>query len=235
MIFQSLSWASAPDDALLAGGLFSAPPQISEQKIQFQLPEGSALPKTLQTSLQQLELVGTLPPAPGTPFPFVLVAGKPCKDCENHKGLYLVRVDGKKSAEFVFPGKIRELDTHATVFESRAFWGQCLPTGGYQYLSFQREKVDRRHGLRQSVFTATPGKNFIDEKLNESRGPSLQAVLNQVKKKKCFEITGVERTQMHAKINLRPAKSAPEEEEEDQVKENETEKEIPSTAVESGT
>lgn len=79
--------------------------------------------------------------------------------------------------------------------ESRAFFGRCLATRAADeeddvYIVFQKERVDRHHGLQSSVFVANASADFLREKLIERGMPSLSRTLTLVKMKKCHEIPG---------------------------------------------
>jgi hypothetical protein len=209
-------------------------PEVEGSVIRFKTPEGSELPGALNTRLFDLKYLGTLPPAAGAKLPYVLVVGRPCDNCENQRGVYMMRVDGQKSSQFVFPGKILDPKTRALLYESRAFWGKCLPQGEVGYIAYQKERVDRRRGMPMSVFIAKPGAQFIEERLIERRLPRIQDALHHVKRKECFEIAGSNRTMMSKKIDIIPKRGADPSlgdaaEEDDTVKENQTEDELPST------
>ncbi len=213
---------------------WTAEPEIQGTFLQFKVPDGSGLPSTLNTRLFELKYLGTLPPAQGAKLPYVVIVGRPCENCENQRGVYLMRVDGVKSSQFVYPGKILDPKTRALLYESRAFWGRCLPKGETGYIAFQKERVDRRGGMPMSVFTAKPGAQFIDERLIERRLPRVQDALHYVKLKECFEISGSNRNMMSKRIDIVPRRGADlnqgdAAEEEDTVKENQTEQELPST------
>lgn len=209
-------------------------PDAEGSVLKFKVPEGKSLPTALNTRLFDMKYLGTLPAAAGSELPYVMVAGKPCENCENQKAVYMMRVDGQKSSQFVYPGRILDPKTRALLYESRAFWGRCLPKGEVGYIAFQKERVDRRGGLPMSVFMAKPAAQFIEEKLIERRLPRVQDALHYVKQKQCFEIAGSNRMMMSKKVNIIPRRGAdPNEgdaaEEEDTVKENQTEEELPST------
>ncbi len=223
-------WLASLSFATPTAGLLGDP-NIEGSMLHFKLTEGSKLPPTLNTQLFDLKYLGELPPAEGTPLPYVMMIGKPCQRCENQQGVFMMRADGAKSAQFVHPGKVLDPKTRALLYESRAFFGQCLPGGESGYIAFQKERVDRRRGLPNSVFIAKPGPQFIEEKLLERRLPSLNSVIKQVKQKRCFEIAGSNRLMMKKKIDIIPKRGADPSlgdaaEEDDSIKENQTDQEL---------
>lgn len=137
---------------------------------------------------------------------------------------------------YVFPGRINDSRTGEVVFESRAFFGRCLPRFRQGYVSFQREKIDRKKGLVSSVFVAeapelppdslvatgsapaavAPPEGHLHETLIEKRHlPKIKSVIPFIKLNQCKEISGVHRSQLRRPLDLKPRHTLPESDDED--------------------
>jgi hypothetical protein len=158
----------------------------------------------LKTDFQELVYLGALRPPEG--LPYFLLAGKPCAACpqSQEKGLYLIRPNGGKPTQLVYPGKLIDSKTGSVVMESRAFFGQCLRDRGDVYVAYQKEKVDRKNRLQPSVFIAEAMPRFLHESLLERRMPSFQETLKRVKAKQCREIEGRNRMILNKPLDLNP-------------------------------
>jgi hypothetical protein len=196
--------------------------RIEGQTIYF---KGDNAPKPLKTELYDLAYVGTLKPlsTPGTTeaTPYFLFSGNPCPDCATEKALYLIRpVSKAQITSFVYPGKVLDPKTHNVVLESRAFVGQCIAgtDGSDQYVVFQKERVDHKHGHRieTSVFVAQASPDYLREKLLERNFPRLIRTLAFVKAKRCSEIPGHSRVMPRKPRGLDWHNLKQEEEEEDE-------------------
>jgi hypothetical protein len=124
----------------------------------------------------------------------------------------MVRVDGGRSTHFVYPGRILDPKTRATLLESRAFFGRCLAGRGELYAVFQRERVDRRRSLQSSLFVAEPAADLIHEELIERRLPRLSFTLKRVRAKQCVEIDGRSRMMLSKPLDLTPRRGGDDEE-----------------------
>lgn len=173
----------------------------------------------LKTSLLDLEAVGVLR-HPQQRIPYLLLSGASCRNCAVSKMLLLLRADGKFPLTLVYPGRIRDRKNGQVVFEGRAFYGECAPGRMPVYLMFQKEKVDRRRFPQQSAFVAEVQEHGVDERLIVRRMPSLAYALKQVKRKRCFEISGFERQSV--KFSIQKVKP----EELDAVDENESDAKV---------
>jgi hypothetical protein len=171
-----------------------------DESLTFSAPMGSktVVPKAVKPGLFELNYLGSLLPHDDS-NPYFLFTGLPCKTCTSEQALYLIRPSDKPSSppqvtSFVQPGKIFDPKTRGLVMESRAFFGRCLATRDASqddvYIVFQKEHVDRHHGLQTSVFVANASSDFLREKLIERGLPSLSRTLSLVKMKKCHEIPG---------------------------------------------
>jgi len=155
---------------------------------------------------------------------YALVAGRPCRDCQNDRVVSMVKPDGTQKSQFVFPGKILDPKNRQTLHESRAFFGKCLNTAslpeGDVYVMFQKDRGERRRGLQPSVFVARPGDEFIQERLIERRLPRLDRTLKLVKRRTCQEIPGQTRLMMRQRIDVTPKRlQSPEADEDDEREE----------------
>ncbi|MEO5969557.1 MAG: hypothetical protein ABIQ95_06485 [Bdellovibrionia bacterium] len=167
----------------------------------FSGPSGK-VPKPLKTDLSNVKYFGTLRPQEGAPY--FLVSAKPCKTCQDEEAIFAVRPTDRKPAAFVYPGKILDPKSRALLFESRAFFGKCLPSRGDLYVVFQQERVDRRSKLQSSVLISEAGKDHLDETLVDRHAPRIQTALQQVKRKQCREVEGRNRLMLSRPLDLHP-------------------------------
>lgn len=125
---------------------------------------------------------------------YVIYSGQACDHCGDQQAVFMTRIDGSGAPfQFVYPGQIRD-PSRGLVYESRAFFGKCLPRSAPAYVSHQAEVIDRRRGLQRSVLIAEPGELKVEDRLMESHLPSPRTTLDLVKKKECFEIPGKARS-----------------------------------------
>lgn len=134
---------------------------------------------------------------------YSIVAAKSCKNCSDDEAIHVFATPTDKPKSFVYPGRILEPKSHALVYESRAFYGRCLFSRKTDVLVFfQKEKVDRRHGLLSSVLVAEAASGHLNEQLIERRLPRLQDTLKLVKNKSCHEIAGRNRTMASRPLDI---------------------------------
>lgn len=165
--------------------------RIEENVIHFKFSDNSKAPSPLKTELYEINSLGILKNGKGGQ-PYFVLAARPCKQCLQDQGIYLIKPTGGRIESFVYPGKIVDSKSGNVVLDSRAFFGKCLPKRDEVYVVYQREVVERKRGSRtqSSVFIAEPGTDYLDEKLIERRLPNINETLRYVKKKTCQEIDG---------------------------------------------
>ncbi len=179
------------------------------------------------TQLKEIKYLGLLASTEGAPF--LILTGRNCIDCLEDRAVFLVRQDGSRTFQFVQPGKILDPKSKAILFDSRAFFGRCLPGGAAEsYVVFQKELVEKkRHGRRYksiepSVFVAEPNPQGLQEKLSELRSPgSLESrqrhTLAQVKRKQCFEIETRARPMLAKPLDLKARRDGDDADDEDET------------------
>jgi len=151
------------------------------------------LPPPLKTSYFGLESLGRLDPPQGG-VPYLVLVGMPCQGCNDKKELLLIKADGSRQEKFVYPGKVKDRKNGALLYEGRSFYGDCLSNRGPVYVAFQSDKMDRKRFPQPSVFVAELQEDgTLVEKLIMRRRPPIAATLKRVKKKECFEVSGVDR------------------------------------------
>jgi hypothetical protein len=183
---------------------------------------GDSTPSPLKTGLTDAKLVGILRPLPGGE-PFALITGKTCKNCQADEGLFALPPSGGKPSGYLFPGKIFESKNHALAYEGRAFFGRCLSRKTHDVLViFQRETVDRKHGLLKSVLISEPAlehegglQSHLHETLLEAHLPSLNDTLRLVKHHECAEIAGRNRVMLSHPLDVQLHGSRPLRDEDD--------------------
>lgn len=171
--------------------------------VKFKADASGNVPHELDTRFFDAEVLGSLKdPAEAKNLPFFLVRGKPCKDCEDEKSLLLIRADGKgPKLKLVHPGKVRRREDKKTIYESRAFYGQCLARYGQVYLNFQYDQVKKRGGLQPSVFVAELKGDSVAESVIVRGRPNIQEVLRNVKRQNCHEVPALMRSTMSFNIS----------------------------------
>jgi hypothetical protein len=182
-----------------------------------------APPNPLKSGLFELTSLGVLRPPKGQPF--FLFTGKPCPTCMEEKAVYIIRPNpSEKPLAFVYPGKIIDPKTRGILLDSRSFYGRCLPHHGDIYVTFQKEKVDRRNRLQASVLIAEAAQEHLTETLIERRLPQVKTALQYVKRKTCKEIPGRNRFMLAKPLDLHPKNVNDQDDDDDEPanKENET-------------
>lgn len=185
----------------------------------FHAPTGKLRPPPLKTHLFDSEFIGLLHPA-GDTMAYVLLTGLACAGCQDQKLVFLSRIDGQDPHVLTFPGKIRDRKNNALVHDSTGYFGNCVAGRGEGYFLFQKEKVDRRRHLQESVFAIHLGSDGrLHEKLETAR--RLPKLIKSNVKKTCFQIPGYERETLSFKIPH--LKGGDEREKEEQEREKELE------------
>ncbi len=156
----------------------------------------------LKTRLTDLSVLGWL--ESDVAVPYLILTARECETCTQERHVYLIRVDGKQSTHFVHPGRVVDPKTGVTLIESRTFFGRCLTGYGEVLVTFQKERVDRRRSLQQSVHLAWPGKDYLQEKLLERKLPGVHQALHFVRNKQCREISGRNRLMLSKPLDLTP-------------------------------
>jgi hypothetical protein len=206
---------------------------IENGTVRFKPLAGGGSLKPLQTQLHDLKIIGSLQGTEGG-YPYLIFSALPCASCTQERNVYISRASGGKIHQFTFPGRILDPKTRALLFEARSFMGRCLSEPKDVYVVFQREKVDRRSGMMTSTLIVEGGKEHIEERFLERRLPSIKTTLAKVKAKQCVELEGRYRIMSNKPFNLNPRSNSnnntveEDKEGDDQIKENQTEKELPS-------
>lgn len=229
-----LALAFAPQATLGAPTPASSPVQLDRIEggmifFKVDTPDGqppSPPPSPIDTGLFDLNYLGALQAPSG--MPYFLVSAKPCPSCQDDRSVHAWRPGLPKPSSFAYPGKVLDPKTRALLFESRAFYGKCLPGRGEVYVSFQRERIDRRRYLQESVFVSEAGPHHLEEQLIERRVPKLSRTLQLVKSKQCKEIEGRNRMMTAKKVNLRPQDTDDDEDDDDSPpRENQSDRDMP--------
>ncbi len=174
---------------------------------------------SIDTGLREVAAFGLLQNSIKSAAPHLLIKGRPMGLSNSEPSLFLLTVhtqtnrsklSSPQAQQFVYPGTITDPKTGERVYEARAFFGSCLSNRPAVYVSFQKEKVDRKHKSQPSVFIAEPVGDLIEETLIERRPPSIQATLKAVKRGTCKEIAGISRRILAKPLDLTPRKNGDE-------------------------
>jgi hypothetical protein len=179
--------------------------RVEGSKLHFKATGEAEAPKPVETGLQDLKILATLPvesdPArsnsgiglQATPnaAPWVLTLAKPCRDCSSdERDLFVIRPTTGEMHQINHPGRIVDPKSGALVHESRAFFGRCVEGRKAGVFVFQREKVDRKKQLASSFYAAEAGATLLEESMLERHFPSLKRTLQKTKTGACTEIPG---------------------------------------------
>lgn len=221
------AWSGAPTESWPKDVEFD---RIDGSVVHLKAPEGASAPKPVDTKLFDLKHLGRINAIDGS-APYLVFSARPCQGCEQDQHVYLIRMDGQRSTHFVYPGKILDPKSRATVLQSWAYFGKCLSDTREAYVEFRDERVDRRRGLQSSVFIAEPAKDHLEEQMKEGRRrPKRQTVENRSKRKgsSCIRIEGRNRMMSAKALDLRPRHDIgdDETEEDEPTKENQTDQEL---------
>ena len=207
MLWMALGWLSlaSPPPARAALAPSIEVDRVEGSKLLFKALPGTETPKPVDTGLQDLKVLATLPvesdparPNSGigtqaTPSsaPWILTLAKPCRDCSSdERDLFVIRPTTGEMHQINHPGRIIDPKSGALVHESRAFYGQCVDGRKAGVFVFQREKVDRKKQLASSFYSAEAGATLLEEALLERHFPSLKRTLQKTKLGLCTEIPG---------------------------------------------
>jgi hypothetical protein len=175
---------------------------IEDGTIYFKSGTSSGSLQSMNSRLYELVYLGTLYPKQGDPY--FLVSGRSCRDCLEDRTIYALRPSGGKPSAFIYPGKIFEPKQRSLVLDSKAFFGKCIANRGDVYVVFQKERIDRRKGLQNSVFIAEAKPEYFEEHLLENQRISLDYTLRMVKSKQCHEVSGRNRMILSQPLDLKP-------------------------------
>lgn len=149
----------------------------------------------VETTLHDLEYLGTFRDEKEESIPYFLLRARTCSDCNHPKNLYAISADGQDAQILVHPGEIRE-EKGRLIYQGEAYFGKCLPKNEAQlFISFQKDRADRRRYLQRSVLIAEVKENRMVDRLLVRRRekPKRRSVLKQVKKKVCQKIDPINR------------------------------------------
>ncbi len=165
---------------------------IEEGKIFFTAPTGAAEPAPVKTSIANATFHGMMRTSDDS-VPYLVLTGLPCAGCERQAAVYLIRGDGGVVERFVHPGQVTDARKGRLVYESSAYFGQCLRDKKPVYVAFQREKADRRRFMQLSVLRVDIGTERLEEKLLVRRLPSESLAKAAVRKKICTRLPELKR------------------------------------------
>lgn len=188
--------------SILLGMAGSAHAAVTVERIEGQTVYLSGQPP-FKLDLFNIKLLGTLK-ASDHEVPYLLLSAKPCDNCSNESSIYLVHPGMKKPFMYVYPGKIIEGKTGTLLLESRAFFGRCLNSHSEDVLVFfQKERIDKKKNLQNSVLIAQPGHEHVHEQLMERSFPKLPKTVQLVRARQCKEIDGRNRLMAAKPLDVR--------------------------------
>ncbi|GAB3932849.1 hypothetical protein [Mucilaginibacter myungsuensis] len=160
---------------------------IADQKVYFKNN------KSFTTNLYDLEYIGQL--SAGTKAPFLILAGRQCKECDANISIYVWSPDDgpmKGEAEQVrysYPGGMTDIVNGSTVFESRMFYGKCLPGNADQVIWLQKDLIEGS-GYKYSKITLSVVNGQVQEEIKVIDVSTFENDLP-----KCKELPGVTTTE----------------------------------------
>src|ERR1700756_200051 len=102
------------------------------------LPDGSKF----RTTLYELKVIGQLPTA--KKLPYFILSGRGCNECDANTSIYVhspsdgpMKNEGKQP-RFPYPGRLSDNEADQLVYESRMFYGNCLPDYANAVVWFER-------------------------------------------------------------------------------------------------
>jgi hypothetical protein len=137
--------------------------------------------------------------------PFFLFQAKSCQKSDSDKAdcpfkLHVIKPHLKnplltKDDSFTYPGKVYHQKKRHLLHESLGFFGNCLnDRSKAHYVVFEKEKVDRKRRPSLSILVVEPGEDhLIESSFSSHFQQHLTNVRTNVRKKKCFEIQGINR------------------------------------------
>jgi hypothetical protein len=148
------------------------------------------------TTLFEVQVMGQLPAKNKSPF--LILAGRGCQQCDANVSIYIHSPsDGPmqeedKQPRYSFPGKQTYYLDGTPLFESRMFWGRCLPAHEYGVVWFQRGKEEDSTWKPGVYFVEIVGDELHREFLEPL--PTIDVTLQRVREGNCQELPGRDMT-----------------------------------------
>ena len=149
---------------------------------------------TFATGFVEARFVGLLP-VPGR-APYLVMAGRSCDACDARVTLYIhspadgPMKGGERDPRYPYPGKKRDYDDNP-VFESRAFFGQCLGAAAQEVVWFAK-RLQADGTWKETVFALVAGQHALEEREYGEPTPSLKATLERVRAERCWEVPSLD-------------------------------------------
>jgi len=156
------------------------------------LPNGSQF----KTTLYHLKLVGELPRSGKSPY--YILSGFGCTECDANRSIYVHSPsDGPMKGEgeqrrFLYPGRESDVENHRVVYESRAFFGNCVAMYPNAVIWFERFVGDAGRWHTRVVVAEAKSDNLVIESV-QTNSPKIEEAVNSVGRGQCTEIPGINR------------------------------------------
>lgn len=201
--------------------------RIEGGTIYFKAPAGHRTPKPLATSLFETKYIGMIFPSQDS-TPYIIISARPCQNCDQDKYIYILRPDGSKPTQLVYPGRLIDPDNGKVVYESRAFFGKCIPGMNEGYFVHQKDLVEKKNKRKKrkiktielSLYVAEADKEHLNEKILWRHVPKIRTILQQAKSKQCSEIEGRYRNITAKLLDLTPPSETDDDQDDDDTQDN---------------
>lgn len=141
------------------------------------------------------ELLGSIETKKNT---WLVLAGRNCTDCDANLSVYIYPMhdfpgaDTLRTIRYSYPGKEYNYEDDSLIFESRVFWGDCLPRLENIVIWYQRQLND--DGWDYSYYWLQLQDKGLMENRSDTHALALDEIENRIMSEVCTEIPPIERT-----------------------------------------
>jgi hypothetical protein len=155
------------------------------------LPDGSKF----RTTLYELKVIGQLPTA--KKLPYFILSGRGCYDCDANTSIYVhspsdgpMKNEGKQP-RFPYPGRLRDNEADQLVYESRMFYGSCLPDHPNAVVWFERG-LGEDNKWHDGVQVAEVKNDKLVRTETEINLPRITDTQSAIRDGRCYELPGID-------------------------------------------
>jgi hypothetical protein len=155
------------------------------------LPDGSKF----RTTLYELKVIGQL--QTGKKLPYFILSGRGCYGCDANTSIYIHSPsDGPMKNEgeqrrFPYPGRLRDNEGEQLVYESRMFYGSCLPNHSNAVVWFERGLGDDKK-WRDAVQVEEVRDDQLVSTGLETNLPKITDTQDSIRDGRCLELPGID-------------------------------------------
>jgi hypothetical protein len=148
-----------------------------------------------RTSLYELKVIGQLPTA--EELPYFILSGRGCYECDAIPSIYIHSPsDGpmkneSKQPRFPYPGRLRDNERDQLVYESRMFYGSCLPNHPNAVVWFERGLGDDNK-WHDGIQVAAVKRRPACEDRNRNQPAKITDTQSAIRDGRCYDLPGID-------------------------------------------